>query len=210
MIILIGSEKGGVGKSTLATNIVTFLATHDKDVILVDADRQSTSANWAHDRKSTKKKQIECVRQYDDIEATLTSLSKRYDFIVADCQGRDSKELRTGLMVSDVFIVPCRPSQPDLDTIPIVAGIVKSIKSLNKKLEAYCVLTMSSTNPSVKEIKDSRTLLEGYPELNLVDTIISDRKVYRDAIAMGLSVIETSNVKAKTEIENLVNEILKW
>jgi len=36
MIILIGSEKGGVGKSTLATNIVTFLAAHDKDVILVD------------------------------------------------------------------------------------------------------------------------------------------------------------------------------
>jgi chromosome partitioning protein len=210
MIILIGSEKGGVGKSTLATNIVAFLAIHNKDVILVDADRQSTSANWVHDRKSTKKKQIECVRQYDDIEDTLRNLSKRYDFIVADCQGRDSKELRTGLMAADIFIVPCRPSQPDLDTVPIVASIVKSIKSINKKLEAYCVLTMSPTNPAVKEIKDSKNLLEQYSDLKLLETTISDRKIYRDAIAVGLSVIETSNEKAKTEIENLVNEILKW
>ena len=51
MIILIGSEKGGVGKSTLATNLATALALKGSDIILVDADRQSTSANWSQDRK---------------------------------------------------------------------------------------------------------------------------------------------------------------
>jgi cellulose biosynthesis protein BcsQ len=63
MIILIGSEKGGVGKSTLATNISALLTQQGKDVILVDSDRQSTSANWAKDRLETNKKKIECVRQ---------------------------------------------------------------------------------------------------------------------------------------------------
>ena len=37
MIILIGSKKGGVGKSTLATNIAAFLITKGKDVVLVDS-----------------------------------------------------------------------------------------------------------------------------------------------------------------------------
>ena len=38
MIILIGSQKGGVGKSTLSTNLSALLASTGKDVVLVDAD----------------------------------------------------------------------------------------------------------------------------------------------------------------------------
>ncbi len=51
MIILIGSQKGGCGKSTTAVNICAELASQGHDVVLVDADRQCTSANWAMDRK---------------------------------------------------------------------------------------------------------------------------------------------------------------
>ena len=77
MIILIGSKKGGVGKSTLATNIAAFLITKGKDVVLVDSDRQSTSANWAHDRSESDRPQLECVRQYDNIRKTLIDLSEK-------------------------------------------------------------------------------------------------------------------------------------
>jgi chromosome partitioning protein len=108
MIILIGSEKGGVGKSTIATNLSALLMSQNKDVVLVDADRQSTSANWTQDRKSTGKVQVQCVRQYDDIENTIADLNKRYEYVIVDCQGRDSKELRTGLMVADKLIRGCK------------------------------------------------------------------------------------------------------
>ena len=53
MIILVGSKKGGVGKSTIATNIAAILISRSKEVVLVDADRQSTSSNWADDRENT-------------------------------------------------------------------------------------------------------------------------------------------------------------
>ncbi len=46
MIILIGSQKGGCGKSTIAINIAAYLAKHKKDIVLVDADPQQSSANW--------------------------------------------------------------------------------------------------------------------------------------------------------------------
>jgi chromosome partitioning protein len=45
MIILIGSQKGGCGKSTTAVNICAELASLGHDVVLVDADRQCTAAN---------------------------------------------------------------------------------------------------------------------------------------------------------------------
>ena len=53
MILIIGSRKGGCGKSTVAINIAAELARLGKDVVLVDADRQATAANWVEDRNET-------------------------------------------------------------------------------------------------------------------------------------------------------------
>ncbi len=210
MIILIGSKKGGVGKSTLATNMTAFLAAHNKDVILVDADIQRTSSNWYSDRCETDLPQIECVQKYDNIKLTLQNLSKRYEYVIADCQGRDSAELRTGLLAADIVIVPCKPSQADLDTIPIMSDMIKQAREMNEALQAYCVLTMSPTNPVITEIAESREFLTVFSEIQLLDTLISERKVYRDALASGFGVVEMENDKAKLEIESLMKEVLKW
>lgn len=43
----------------------------------------------------------------------LKEHEKSYDFVIADCAGRDSAEMRSGLMAADVFISPLRPSQMD-------------------------------------------------------------------------------------------------
>ena len=50
MIVLIGGEKGGAGKSTIACNLAVFLASQAKDVLLLDADPQKTSSTWAYRR----------------------------------------------------------------------------------------------------------------------------------------------------------------
>jgi chromosome partitioning protein len=43
-IVLIGGEKGGTGKTTLATNMAVILAVEGKDVLLLDTDRQGTAS----------------------------------------------------------------------------------------------------------------------------------------------------------------------
>ena len=44
--ILVANPKGGVGKSTLATNLAGFLAREGRAVMLGDIDRQQSSAAW--------------------------------------------------------------------------------------------------------------------------------------------------------------------
>ena len=211
MIILIGSKKGGVGKSTIATNIAAYLACAGKDVILIDADIQRTSSNWFHDRCETDFAQIMCVQQYDNLRSSLRGFSRRYEYVIVDCQGRDSTELRTGLLVCDICIVPCKPSQADLDTIPVMSDMLKQAREINESLQAYCVLTMSPTNPAITEIADSRLFFEKLSEIKLLNTTISERKVYRDALADGKGVVESENEKAKQEIESLIKEVgLLW
>jgi len=209
MIILIGSQKGGCGKSTTAVNISAELAIRGHDVVLVDADRQCTAANWVTDRSENKElPTIHCIQKYDNIRDTLLDLDTRYEYVVVDAAGRDSRELRTGMTAANILVVPFRPSQPDLDTLPNMQEIITQAKDLNPSLKVYGLITMAPTNPVISEEKDARDCLNDYPEIELLDTMICDRKCYRDAMSDGLGVIEMSNPKAKLEITRLIEGIL--
>lgn len=209
MIILFGSQKGGCGKSTTAVNFCAVLARSGHDVVLVDADRQSTSANWAADRaQEVDLPAVHCVQRYDNIRETLIDLATRYEFVVVDAAGRDSRELRTGMTAAHVLIVPFRPSQPDLDTLPALSEIIVQARDLNPGLRVLGLLTMAPTNPSITELADAKSVLAEYPEIKLLRTYISDRKAYRDGMSEGRGVVEMANGKAAGEIEVLVSEVL--
>lgn len=209
MIILVGSQKGGCGKSTISINLSAQLAQSKKDVVLVDADRQSTAARWAEDRsENSKLPKVHCVQKYENIRDTLLDLSKRYEYVIVDAAGRDSRELRTGMTAADILLIPFRPSQADLDTLPHIQEVIVQAKDLNPQLRVLGVLTMAPTNPVINETKEAQEYLSDFPEINLLDVIIRDRKVYRDAVSEGKGVVEMDNIKAKVEVNNLVTEIL--
>lgn len=208
MIVLIGSQKGGCGKSTTAVNICAELAKRGKDVVLIDADRQCTAANWAMDRSNNDSlPTVHCVQKYENIRETLQDLDKRYECVVVDAAGRDSRELRTGMTAAHILLVPFRPSQPDLDTLPNLQEIITQAKDLNPELSVYGLLTMAPTNPVVHEADEAREYLLDYPEIQLLNTILRDRKVYRDAMSEGMGVVELDNSKACNEIESLMEEL---
>ena len=209
MIIIIGSQKGGCGKSTTTVSICALLASLGKDVVLVDADRQATAANWVADREQDDTlPPVNCVQKYDNIRSTLIDLDKRYDYVVVDAAGRDSRELRTGITAAHMLIVPFRPSQPDLDTLPHMQEVITQAQDLNPDLQVHGLLTMNPTNPSVKEEAEAREYFQEFPIIQPLQTMICDRKVYRDSMSVGKGVTEMDNPKAKTEIESLLREIL--
>ena len=208
MIVLIGAQKGGCGKSTLTISICAELASKGKDIVLVDADRQGTSANWAADRSlHCNLPTVHCVQKYENIRNTLIDLNKRYEYVIVDAAGRDSRELRTGMTAANILIVPFRPSQPDLDTLPKMQEIIIQAKDLNPEMNVFGVLTMAPTNPVINETNDACEYLQDYPEIRLLNTTIKDRKVYRDAMSEGMGVTEMSNIKAKKEMKELISEI---
>ncbi len=209
MIILFAGQKGGSGKSTLASNAAAWLANKGRDVMLVDADRQGTCSRWSEYREEDSNlPAVQCVQKYERITAALKDLDSRYEYVICDVAGRDSTEMRSAFLAADIAIIPFRPSQADLDTLPHVAEIVAAAADLNPGITCYAMLTMAPTNPVINEAKEAADFLQDYPELKTLQTIVRDRKAYRDALSEGKGVCELKNEKAAAEIEALMNEVV--
>jgi chromosome partitioning protein len=210
MIVLIGGEKGGAGKSTIACNLAAFLANQTKDVLLLDADPQKTSSSWIHRRSLITDKNIYTPHNSEktgDIFNTTTDLSKRYDYIIIDTGGRDSKELRSGLICADIFYTPIKPSQIDIDTLGKMNDLVEQATALNKKLKSIAIITHAPTNPNMDDEKEARIILKEMPNFISSQVVITYRSSYWRTMGQGLSTLEDSDEKAKNEILALGKEV---
>lgn len=213
-VILLGGEKGGCGKSTLAENISVALALKGVDIILVDTDTpQPTCTNWADRRHSrverdSKLLPINCIQASGNIRPIIRDLSTRYQCIVIDAGGRDSQELRTSLATADMFIAPLEPSQNDMETVEKLYNLIRQTKDFNESLQCRLVLSKASTHPSKNEINDAIDFLEEYSDLlPLITKPISQRKAFRDAAAKGLGVLEMQDKKAIDELSAVIMEV---
>ncbi len=211
-IVLFGGEKGGTGKTTLATNMAAMLALQGKDVLLLDTDRQGTASFWATVREDTEiEPRIACVQKFGKgLASQVRDLADRYDEIVIDAGGRDSMELRYSLGVADRAYIPVQPFQFDIWTIRQMDELVEMAQGVNENLQAYLLLNRVSTNPAVREDQETRDFFEQeyFQHLALLDTVLRDRIAFRKSGRDGLSVVEwKQNKKAAHEMNQLYKEV---
>jgi chromosome partitioning protein len=212
MIVLIGGEKGGTGKTTLATNLAAKRALAGRDVLLIDTDIQGSASDWAQNRDEAeaKPRRVACVQKFGKgLQAEVQDLAKRYQDVVIDAGGRDSVELRAALVVADKVYIPIQPSQFDIWTLDRMEELVNSAQGFNPKLQARVIISRASTNPSVQESQDARDILNDFAHLNLSNRIIRDRIAYRKAAREGFCVdeLKPKDPKASEEIDALYQEI---
>ena len=211
-IVLFGGEKGGTGKTTLATNMAAMLALRGRDVLLLDTDRQGTASFWATVREETEvEPRIACVQKFGrGLPSQVRDLAQRYDEIVIDAGGRDSMELRYSLGVAQRAYIPVQPFQFDIWTIRQMDELVEMAQGLNEELEAFLVLNRVSTNPSVREAQETREFFreEGFLHVSLLESVLRDRIAFRKSGRDGLSVVEwKQDKKASQEMNQLFNEV---
>jgi chromosome partitioning protein len=211
MILLVGGEKGGTGKTTIATNLAVLRAAEGKDVLLVDADLQGNSNFWATCRDEAGiPPRITCVQKLGKgLAAELRALADKFDDIIVDAGGRDSAELRAGLLAAKKVYVPIRASQFDVWTLAAMEKMIDQARTFNTGLKVSAVITMASSNPQVSEVDDAKEFLADFPEMTLSAVVVRERIAYRKAARDGRAVteIKPGDPKAAKEMEDLYREV---
>lgn len=211
MILLIGGQKGGCGKTNLSTNLAAYLVNKGVDLMLLDTDKaQNSSAKWAARRRVQENiAKVNCTLAHDDIRDTAKDLAARYDLVIIDAGARDSMEFRTALTVANICLTPFVPSQHDIDTLPLVNDLINQAKTYNIGLKAFAVLSNCPQHKQAREARLSNIgdVFEDLPEFTLLKTQIINRIAYTDSASSGLGVTEMSDKKAGEEIQNLASEV---
>lgn len=207
MIIVFGGVKGGEGKSTLACN-AAVLRSRSHDVLLVDGDKQSTATDFTLVRKET----LQGQAGYTAIQLKGTALrdevkqlAPKYEDVIIDVGGRDTVEQRCALAIANVYAVPVSPSSFDLWTLEQVAELVEEASAFNPHLHALCFLSRADSRG--RENEAAIEMIQEISALTFIDIPITNRKIYRDASASGLSISEYKprNPKAEGELADLIN-----
>ncbi|MBS0970707.1 chromosome partitioning protein ParA [Chimaeribacter arupi] len=210
MITIIGCNKGGAAKTTTAINLAVGLAMRGEDVCLVDADVQRSASRWYAERENAGlTPAITLIEKRDNISQTLKSLDQKYSHVIVDVAGRNSRELITGGTVAHQIIAPHQCSQLDLDTLVELQQQLESMRDLNPELRAYCYQSMATTNPLLRgnERKEFLDFVAEFEGITPLQSVACYRKVYRDVMSEGKSVLEAPNDQARSEVLALIEEV---
>jgi chromosome partitioning protein len=210
MIVLVGIEKGGTGKTTIASSLAAMRAMAGKDVLLVDADHQGSAAEWARVRADEAEKRplagLTCVSKHGTKAGhDIVQMKSRFDDVIVDAGGRDSVELRSAMVIAERMVMPVRPSQFDTWTLGPMIRLVNEARALGNELTPILVINASSPNPQVKEAEELAKGLAEYEEFYISPAVLCDRIAYRRAVIDGMCVLEmpSPDQKAVAELKAL-------
>ena len=212
MIYVFGGIKGGVGKTTVAVNFIHFLVDNQhKDVLLIDADDQETATDYTAWRDATLYGNLGYTAiklTGDAIRAQMPNLKKKYDDIVIDTGGRDTRSQRAALIVADIYLVPFYPRSFDFWTVTKVQRLLDDIKTVNHRLKTYAFLNRADIRSA--DNRDTAAALEEADGLIFLNYPLLNRKCFSNAAGKGLSVFEfePKDDKAIHELNSLFHEVV--
>ncbi|SDV48003.1 ParA family protein [Chitinasiproducens palmae] len=134
-IIVVANPKGGVGKSTLSTQIAGYLASTGESVALGDLDPQQSTAAWL----SIRPEALPAIEKWSLNGGEPSRPGTRYGVLDTPAGLRDDG-LRTALSLADKVIVPVQPSIFDIYAIKAFLDILLEKKRIKRgKIELALV-----------------------------------------------------------------------
>jgi chromosome partitioning protein len=143
-VIVLGNEKGGCGKSTLAVHLIVALLKQGRQVASIDTDsRQLSLTRYIENRSRFARRsgiELEIPTHYSvrlgegavvaDVEARefaafaeiIDRLGERFDYVVVDTPASDSYRLRLSHAMADTLVTPINDSFVDLDVLGRIGG----------------------------------------------------------------------------------------
>jgi chromosome partitioning protein len=196
-IITIATQKGGAGKTTLATNLATVSAKAGFLTLVIDADSQKTALDWFNKRDNQQNPLVIAADNQTALEKMLhLAEQKSIERIFIDTQGANTELVNFAMLKADFSLLPCSAGGFDVGAQRTTAAALLQLKK-----QGAFIITKATTRG--QELTETRAILHGLG-LPISEHKTTFLKAYKDAAVFNSSVIELEpNGKAAAEILKL-------
>lgn len=199
------SQKGGVGKSTLARAVAVEYARHNWMVKIADMDlKQKTSATWNAERlanEHTPKLEVQSFASVRDV----AKQESNYDLIVFDGVGQADLQTLEIAKACDFIVLPTGLSKDDL-----IPQIKLAHEFLKKNISRSKIgISLSRVGHSKRELDDAIEYigLAGYKYLGRIDEKTSISQAQDLGLAANETKFDTINQVVDDLLQNIINSI---
>lgn len=191
-VIVVANPKGGVGKSTLSTNVAGYFASRGHAVMLGDVDRQQSARTWLSLRPAG----LAIIRAWEVAHDEIVRPPKGTTHVVLDTPaGLHGKRLDEVMKLADKILIPLQPSIFDIHaTHEFVRQLLAHKRSDRVKVAVVGMRTREGTLSS----EQLRGFLEklGVPVLGF----LRDTQNYVHLAAQGLTVWDVAPGKVERDL----------
>lgn len=187
MITVIGSLKGGSGKSTVTFNMAIWLALAERRVAVIDADPQATLTDVLEVRREEGLTPM--VDRLDTAQMQYGDGFDGYDEVLIDVGTASMDNLKLAISIANRLLVPVPPSQADIWSTQRFLRFVDSVTD-ERKPEVMGFINRGDTHRAIRESDEAAAALVSLPGIRYLKPRISQRTVYRRSFSEGLAVFE--------------------
>lgn len=204
-VIAVLNQKGGSGKTTIATNLAHALKRDGCTVLLVDSDPQGSARDWNEASGGNIIPVIGLDRE--TLVKDLQAISQGYDWIVIDGAPQIAKLSAAAVKAADLVLIPVQPSPYDIWACADLVDIIAARREVtNGKPKAAFVISRAIKNTKLSGEINQALSDYGLPVLKAGTT---QRVVYPTTASEGLTVFSDPSSDAAREIDALKKEVLK-
>ena len=207
-IVGIIQVKGGVGRSTIATNLAAVLS-EKAPTALMDCDLpQGTSASWYAVRRSEAPPDnltLATVHDYRELVARANDLAVDHRYIIIDAPPRIAEMTRAIIVMSTLCLVPLGASAAEIWS---TADLIKTINAARGyRADIDVRIVWNRFRAQTREANDLSEAASKELGLKELTTRLGYRVAYSEALARGLAVNEWLDKSAHSEIVALAAEV---
>lgn len=202
-VIAVLNQKGGSGKTTIASNLAAVLHSRGQRVAIVDADSsQGTVSEWASRNDSTP---TVLASHEPKLDKNIPALDGAFDFIVIDGAPHVEDMARSAIVAADLVLIPVRPSAADIWSAEDIVDLVQARREVTGAPQAAFVVSQQVLRSNLADSVNEALAAFDEPVLK---ARTSSRVAYAEALGAGLSVLDLDDSKAAKEVEALTDEVL--